>query len=283
MLKTQFHPAHKSGSKALMIVLHGLGDSVAGYQWLPAALALPSMNYLLVNAPDPYYGGFSWFDFTGNFGPGVERSRKLLFELIDAQRANGFPAREMTLFGFSQGSLMTVDVGLRYSQKFAGLVGISGAVYEPEKLLKEMSPVAMQQRLLITHGIADTMIPFQTRRRRSKRSRLTASRSSGTNWPRNTPSRAKGRSPSSANSSSPATREKWGRNECSVEGRFRPVEYFIAATCRSYGAWHRADGFYKHGAPPELNRMTRSIQRAGCQLRSSAMFIDTHTTRIQAP
>jgi len=160
MLKTEFHPAHKSGSKALMIVLHGLGDSVAGYQWLPTALALPSMNYLLVNAPDPYYGGFSWFDFTGNFGPGVERSRKLLFELIDTQRANGYPAREMTLFGFSQGSLMTIDVGLRYSQKFAGLVGISGAVYEPEKLLKEMSPVAMQQRLLITHGIADTMIPF---------------------------------------------------------------------------------------------------------------------------
>jgi phospholipase/carboxylesterase len=161
MLKTEFHPAHKSGSKALMIVLHGLGDSVAGYQWLPAALALPSMNYLLVNAPDRYYGGFSWFDFTGNFGPGVERSRKLLFELIDTQRANGFPTREMTLFGFSQGSLMVIDVGLRYSQKFAGLVGISGAVCEPEKLLKELSPVAMQQRLLITHGIADTMIPFQ--------------------------------------------------------------------------------------------------------------------------
>jgi len=59
MLKTEFHPAHKSGSKALMVVLHGLGDSAAGYQFLPPALALPWMNYLLVNAPDPYYGGFS--------------------------------------------------------------------------------------------------------------------------------------------------------------------------------------------------------------------------------
>jgi predicted esterase len=160
MLKTEFHPAHKGGSKALMIVLHGLGDSASGYQWMPSAMALPWMNYLLVNAPDPYYGGFSWFDFAGNFGPGVQRSRKLLFGLIDTQRANGFPAREMTLFGFSQGSLMIIDLGLRYSQKFAGLVGISGAVHEPEKLLKELSPVAMQQRLLVTHGIADTMIPF---------------------------------------------------------------------------------------------------------------------------
>jgi predicted esterase len=161
MLKSQFHPAQTSRSKALMLVLHGLGDSAAGYQWLPSALALPWMNYLFVNAPDPYYGGFSWFDFAGNFCPGVQRSRKLLFELIDGQRESGFPAREMTLFGFSQGALMTIDVGCRYNQKFAGLVAISGAVCEPEKLLKELSQVAMQQRFLVTHGIADTMIPFQ--------------------------------------------------------------------------------------------------------------------------
>jgi phospholipase/carboxylesterase len=159
MLHTEFHPALKT-SNALMIVLHGLGDSVAGYRWLPGMLELPWMNYMLVNAADSYYGGFSWFDFAGDFGPGVERSRRLLFELLDAQSAKGFPTDQTTLFGFSQGSLMTIDVGLRYPHRFAGLVGISGAVYEPEKLLRELSPVAMQQRLLITHGTLDSMIPF---------------------------------------------------------------------------------------------------------------------------
>ena len=79
MLDTEFYPARKGDSKALMIVLHGLGDSTAGYHWVPGALDLPWMNYLLVNAPDPYYGGFSWFEFAGDFRPGVERSRKLLF------------------------------------------------------------------------------------------------------------------------------------------------------------------------------------------------------------
>ena len=144
-----------------MVVLHGLGDSVAGYRWMPSVLGLPWMNYVLVNAPDSYYGGFSWFDFSGDFGPGVQRSRKLLFELLDQQQANGFPARQTTLFGFSQGCVMTVDAGLRYPQLFAGLVGISGAVHEPETLLKELSPVALKQRLLMTHGTGDTMIPFQ--------------------------------------------------------------------------------------------------------------------------
>jgi len=161
MLETEFLPARKADSKALMIVLHGLGDSTAGYEWMPGVLDLPWMNYLLVNAPDPYYGGFSWFDFAGNFRPGVERSRKLLFELLDEQVRKGFPTRETTLFGFSQGCLMTIDVGLRYPEMFAGLVGISGFVFEPQELVREFTPAARQQRLLVTHGTMDTMVPLQ--------------------------------------------------------------------------------------------------------------------------
>lgn len=160
MLDTEFYPARKGDSKALMVVLHGLGDSSAGYHWVPGALDLPWMNYLLVNAPDQYYGGFSWFDFAGDFRPGVERSRKLLFELLDDQRAKGFPLQETTLFGFSQGCLMTIDAGLRYPHRFAGLVGISGFVFEPQELLRELSPVARDQRLLVTHGTSDTMVPL---------------------------------------------------------------------------------------------------------------------------
>ena len=45
-----------------MVMLHGLGDSIEGYRWWPEALGLPWLNHLLVNAPDDYYGGYSWFD-----------------------------------------------------------------------------------------------------------------------------------------------------------------------------------------------------------------------------
>ncbi len=144
-----------------MIMLHGLGDSIEGYRWLPEMMNLPWMNYLLVNAPDDYYGGFSWFDFDGDMVPGVERSRKLLFELLDAWRAKGFATDQTMLGGFSQGCLMSIDVGLRYPHRFAGIVGISGYVCEPEKLVRELSPVALQQRLLVTHGTLDPMIPFE--------------------------------------------------------------------------------------------------------------------------
>jgi phospholipase/carboxylesterase len=114
----------------------------------------------LVNAPDPYYGGYSWYDFASNPRPGVDRSREALFHLLDAQRTAGYPTENTFLFGFSQGCLMTLETGLRYPHLFAGLIGISGYVLDPDQLLQESSPLAPRQRVLMTHGTQDSMIPF---------------------------------------------------------------------------------------------------------------------------
>ncbi len=159
MLNTEFFASEEAGSKALLVVLHGLGDSSAGFHWLPEALQMPGLNYLLVNAPDSYYGGYSWYDFTGNEAAGVERSRRLLFALLEQTRKQGFPSDRTTLFGFSQGCLMTMDVGFRWPERLAGMIGISGYVHQPERLVKELSPVAQSQRMLFTHGTQDPMIP----------------------------------------------------------------------------------------------------------------------------
>ena len=160
MLETDLVPAQEKDSRRLMLVLHGLGDGIEGYRWLPPALGLPWLNYLLVNAPDPYFGGYAWYDFSGDAGTGVERSRALLFELLEEQRQRGQPTEQTMLFGFSQGCLMTIEVGLRYPHLFAGLIGISGYVHQPERLIRELSPVSRQQRFLITHGLDDPLIPF---------------------------------------------------------------------------------------------------------------------------
>jgi len=168
MLHSELIPADDKKSRRLMIMLHGLGDSIEGYRWWPGALELPWLNYLLVNAPDAYYGGYSWFDYPNNIAPGILRSRKLLVDLLDDLVAKGYPANQMTLGGFSQGCLMTVDVGLRYPHRLAGLVGISGWIFEIDALLKELSPVAGQQRLLLTHGHFDSVIPFHPVRQQAQ-------------------------------------------------------------------------------------------------------------------
>ncbi len=159
-LRSQFVPARTPGAARLFIMLHGLGDSMAGYSWLPDSLGLPWLNFLFVNAPDPYYGGYSWFDFTGDLTATIKRSREMLFQVLDEHRDRGFPTEETVLGGFSQGSLMSIDVALRYPHVFAGIVGVSGFVHNPETLIRELSPIALQQRLLVTHGYMDPLVPF---------------------------------------------------------------------------------------------------------------------------
>ena len=41
MLHSELIPAAERGSKRLMIMLHGLGDSIEGYRWFPEAMRLP--------------------------------------------------------------------------------------------------------------------------------------------------------------------------------------------------------------------------------------------------
>jgi phospholipase/carboxylesterase len=160
MLQSDFIPAQEKDSKHLMVVLHGLGDSMEGYRFLPQVLNLPRLNYLLVNAPDDYYGGYSWFPYpSDNMTPAVKRSRELLFELLDEQGKNGFKPGETYLFGFSQGCMMSVEIGMRYPHSLAGIVGVSGWAHEPETLLADQVSTAKDQKFLITHGTMDPLIP----------------------------------------------------------------------------------------------------------------------------
>ena len=163
MLQTNLIKAQNSSSRDLLIALHGLGDSMAGYTWVPEILGTPHLNVLLVNAPDAYYTGFAWYDF-GNepaiAAPGVERSYRLLESLLQSTAEKGFPAERTILFGFSQGCLMSTETAVRYPQRLAGVIGISGYIHEVQRLLKLASPVAREQKFLITHGSEDPLIPL---------------------------------------------------------------------------------------------------------------------------
>jgi phospholipase/carboxylesterase len=169
MLDVELIPAPEPVSGRLMVVLHGLGDSIEGYRWMPEALGLPWLNYLLVNAPDSYYGGRSWYDFACDPDPGVIRSRKALLGLLEDWGKRGYAADQIVWFGFSQGSLMTIDMGLHSPHRFAGLIGISGHVHELDRSLAEMMPVAREQRFLMTHGRWDPLIPIAPVRAQAER------------------------------------------------------------------------------------------------------------------
>ncbi len=151
-------------STHLMIVLHGRGDSAKGFEWLPGELGIDSLNYLLLNAPSPYYGGFSWYDLPPLQLPGILKSRSLLSQVLAETEKEGYSPGDTFLFGFSQGCLMTLEFGSRHPQRLAGYVGISGYCYDPDAILREMNPIVNKGDWLVTHGTQDDLLPVEKTR-----------------------------------------------------------------------------------------------------------------------
>lgn len=152
----------KKPSKKLMIVLHGRGDSAQGFTFLPEYLAIDEMNYLLLNAPDEYFGGYSWYDLPPHQLDGIVYSSALLTDTLNILFERDFNADESFLFGFSQGSLLTFEFGARYEKVLAGYLAISGYIYDAETLLKEMNQDVKSSNWLSTHGTYDEVLPYET-------------------------------------------------------------------------------------------------------------------------
>lgn len=162
LFQHSYVPARSKGEREkVMIVLHGLGDSLRGFSFLTEALGIEELSYLMLNAPDDYYGGFSWYDFQGDKDVGIRRSRELLLKLVEELKAQNVEPRDIFFFGFSQGCLMATDIGLRCPDILGGICGVSGYVGLMEEYPAQFSAVAKDQRFLITHGHSDPMVPFE--------------------------------------------------------------------------------------------------------------------------
>lgn len=152
-----------------VMVLHGLGDSKEGWKPVADYLALPNTGWIFVQAPDCHYEGWSWFDLRlPDPRPDlsqVVRSRTRLRDLLThLETTRGIRCENLTLMGFSQGCLMTMAVGLTHDRPFAGLVGISGWVADLESYPAAFGAAADRQRILMTHGDHDPVIPIEVTR-----------------------------------------------------------------------------------------------------------------------
>ena len=160
-LDCEWIPAKEHSSK-LLVVLHGRGDSSEGFRWMPEAFGFTTLNYLLVNAPDEYYGGRSWYGLPPDQKPGVLRSRDSLDQLFGELTAAGYEPANIGLFGFSQGCLMTLEWGARSALGLGAYVGVSGYCLDPAALLAERNPGCDTAAWLITHGRQDEALAYAT-------------------------------------------------------------------------------------------------------------------------
>jgi phospholipase/carboxylesterase len=166
-------PSHppRSGKRPsrLVILLHGLGADgndligLAPY-WAPL---LPEAEFLSPNAPfpcdmAPY--GYQWFSSQDRSDEarlaGVRAAAPILDAFIDeALEERGLEDRDLTLVGFSQGTMMALFVGLRREQPVAGIVGFSGRLIAPELLETELRA---RPPVLLVHGTEDPLVPYSS-------------------------------------------------------------------------------------------------------------------------
>ena len=116
-------------SKKLMVVLHGLGDSTEGFLWLQDALSIDSLDYLLLNAPTPYYTGFSWYNLPPNQAPGIANSRKVLTEVFTQVEGQGYPADRTLLRRFARLSAISSTAATR--SRTTGSTALARRVFKP--------------------------------------------------------------------------------------------------------------------------------------------------------
>jgi phospholipase/carboxylesterase len=152
----------KGTATHLVVLVHGYGAD--GNDLLGLAPHwqhfMPSVAFVAPNAPEPCAGspmGFQWFPITrmdpAEMAKGVASAAPLLEAFLDAELARlSLPAERLALVGFSQGTMLSLHVGLR--RKVAGIVGYSGMLADaPPPSGPDTPPV------LLVHGDADPMIP----------------------------------------------------------------------------------------------------------------------------
>jgi phospholipase/carboxylesterase len=154
----------------LVMIMHGRGaDSYDLADIAPMIDGPDGYRFVFPNAPNKWETapgmtfGFTWFEGLPPEPKSLAASRRLVQEFLDAAvRHFPTPAGKVILGGFSQGALMALDAGLRTSQPIAGIVAMSGALYEQD--LPDLTN-RKGQRVLIVHGTMDEMINVNMARR----------------------------------------------------------------------------------------------------------------------
>lgn len=164
----------KSGkAKQLVVFLHGYGadgnDLIdIGRAWQPL---LPDAAFVSPHAPHPCGQspmGREWFPLTfrdpNERWTGVNMAAPGLDAFLDAElQRHNLPPSALALVGFSQGTMMSLHVGLRRAVAPAAIVGYSGMLVTPTDLDPDQFTAQITARppVLLVHGDSDELIPVQ--------------------------------------------------------------------------------------------------------------------------
>lgn len=174
-----------SPAKSAVILCHGFGapgtDLVGiAQQLFQAGQGLEHTEFIFPSAPielDPMFDSRAWWmldmdkiqelmakgefrEFGSSKPPELPERRASIIEIIkDAKSRHNLEDANIVLGGFSQGSMLSLDVALNYPGTLGGLVLWSSAFINEEawtELAKSHAPLNIFQ----SHGTIDPILPF---------------------------------------------------------------------------------------------------------------------------
>lgn len=157
--------------RSAVVFLHGYGANGADLLGLAEVLGehLPDTLFVAPDAPESCAGapmGFQWFPIPWIDGSSEEESRQGLWQaardldafLTGLMVEEDLLPEQVALLGFSQGSMMALQVAPRREDAVAAVVAFSGRLLEPELLADE---ALGRPPVLLVHGDQDNVVPVE--------------------------------------------------------------------------------------------------------------------------
>jgi phospholipase/carboxylesterase len=162
---TIIRPEDNKQIKNIIILLHGYGGdgkdiSMLSLNW---KRHLPNTIFICPNGLEPCQinpSGFQWFDLTKDdpkyiLEQSIKAEEKLSKFIDQVKKEFNLENNKICLLGFSQGCMMSINLGLTSDQEYNCIIGFSGKIINQEnlKFRKKIST-----KTLLIHGDSDQVV-----------------------------------------------------------------------------------------------------------------------------
>lgn len=154
-------PERATAESPVVVALHGLGHNKEGFASLASVLP-KTWRLIFVDAPFRYgQRGYAWYRFRcPERDQDISRSTKALTQLLKRLRER-YPQAPISLFGFSQGGVMTLSALEQTPQLFKATASLSGYWGYSRSPKLTLDQTRATPSLLITHGRGDIVVPLK--------------------------------------------------------------------------------------------------------------------------
>ena len=152
--------------KSAIILLHGYGGdgkdiSMLSLNW---KRHIPNTVIICPNGHETCPinpSGYQWYDLTKEdpdhiLKQSINAENKIKEFIEEIKKEFNFKNNKICLSGFSQGCMMSLNVGLTTEEEFACIVGFSGKIIDQENLKKR---IKNSTNTLLIHGEVDQVVP----------------------------------------------------------------------------------------------------------------------------